>query len=42
VTREDGTTVSRLADVAVGENLLVRVSDGRIGTTVTSTIGDSA
>jgi len=41
VTREDGTTVSRLADVAVGENLLVRVSDGRIGTTVTSTIGES-
>ncbi len=40
VTRSDGTTVSRRGDVESGEEVLVLVSDGRFGATVTTTIGD--
>jgi len=41
LTRSDGTTVSQLADVAVGEDVLVRVSDGSFGARVTTKNGDS-
>jgi exonuclease VII large subunit len=40
VTRSDGTTVSRRGDVESGEEVLVLVSDGRFGATVTTTMGD--
>jgi exodeoxyribonuclease VII large subunit len=41
VTRADGSTVSRLVDVAVGDGVRVRVSDGSFDTTVTMRNGDS-
>ena len=41
-TRADGSTLRSLADVEVGEELTLRVSDGRLGTVITSKNGDSA
>ena len=41
-TRADGSTLRSLADVEVGVELTLRVSDGRLGTVITSKNGDSA
>ena len=41
VTRADGTAISRIDDVAVGDAVHVRVSDGSLTTTITSKNGDS-
>jgi exodeoxyribonuclease VII large subunit len=41
VTRADGTTVTRLADVAIGDAVHLRVSDGSFGATITTKNGDS-
>jgi exodeoxyribonuclease VII large subunit len=41
VTRADGTTVTRLEDVAIGDAVHVRVSDGSLGVAITTKIGDS-
>jgi exodeoxyribonuclease VII large subunit len=41
VTRADGTTVTRLADVAIGDEVHLRVSDGTIGAAITTKNGDS-
>ena len=40
VTRADGSTVTSVADVAVGEAVRVRVSDGSLETTITTKEGD--
>ena len=42
VTRADGTTVRSLADVATGETVSLRVSDGHLDAVITNKNGDSA
>jgi exodeoxyribonuclease VII large subunit len=41
VTRADGSTVRRVGDVAVGDSVRVRLSDGSLGATVSTKNGES-
>jgi exonuclease VII large subunit len=41
ITRTDGSTVSRVSDVQVGDDVRVRVSDGSFDASITTKNGDS-
>jgi exonuclease VII large subunit len=41
VTRDDGSTVSKVSDVTVGQSVRVRLSDGSLDATISRKNGES-